>query len=63
MSTVLGNPKKDLMKGISFSLLQNFQFPIISSRGFLHFVGLAYKGKDIVFRFIIDYGSLMDFGP
>jgi hypothetical protein len=63
MWTVLSNPKKDLMKGISFSILQNFQFAIISSRGFLHFVSLAYKGKDIVFRFIIDYGSLMDFGP
>jgi hypothetical protein len=28
------------------------------------FVGLAYQeGKDIVFRFIIGYSSLMDFGP
>jgi hypothetical protein len=29
------------------------------------FVGLAYyQGKkDIVFRFIIEYGSLRDFGP
>jgi hypothetical protein len=62
MWMVLDNPKKDLTKGISFSILQNFQFAIISSRGFLHFVGLAYKGKDILFRFIIDYGSLMDFG-
>jgi hypothetical protein len=27
-------------------------------------VGLAYKGKkDIVFRFIIEYSSLRDFGP
>jgi hypothetical protein len=25
------------------------------------FVGLAYKGKDIVFRFIIEYSSLRDF--
>jgi hypothetical protein len=23
--------------------------------------GLAYQGKDIVFRFIIEYGSLRDF--
>jgi hypothetical protein len=31
----------------------------------IHFVGLAYyKGKDIVvFRFIIEYSSLRDFGP
>jgi hypothetical protein len=27
------------------------------------FVGLAHKGKDIVFRFTIEYSSLMDFGP
>jgi hypothetical protein len=30
----------------------------------LVFVGLAYQGKDIVFRFIIEYSSsLRDFGP
>jgi hypothetical protein len=29
----------------------------------LHFVGLAYQGKDIVFRSIIEYSSLVDFGP
>jgi len=28
-----------------------------------HFVGLVYQGKDIVFRFIIEYSSLMDFAP
>jgi hypothetical protein len=28
----------------------------------VHFVGLAYQGKDIVFRFIIEYSSLKDFG-
>ncbi len=27
------------------------------------FVGVAYQGKDIVFRFIIEYNSLRDFGP
>jgi hypothetical protein len=27
------------------------------------FVGFAYKGKDIVFGFIIEYSSLRDFGP
>jgi len=26
-------------------------------------IGLAYQGKDIVFRFIIEYSSLRDFGP
>jgi hypothetical protein len=27
-----------------------------------NFIGLAYQGKDIVFRFIIKYSSLRDFG-
>ncbi len=27
------------------------------------FVGLALVGKDIVFRFVIEYSSLRDFGP
>jgi hypothetical protein len=27
------------------------------------FVSLALVGKDIVFRFIIEYSSLRDFGP
>jgi hypothetical protein len=26
------------------------------------FIGLALVGKDMVFRFIIEYSSLMDFG-
>jgi len=29
----------------------------------LYFVGLTYQGKDVVFRFIIEYSRLMDFGP
>jgi hypothetical protein len=28
-----------------------------------HFIDLANQGKDIVFRFIIEYNSLMDFAP
>jgi hypothetical protein len=27
------------------------------------FVGLDYQGKDIVFKFIIEYNNLRDFGP
>jgi hypothetical protein len=27
------------------------------------FVGIAYQGEDIVFRFIIECSSLMDFRP
>ncbi len=29
--------------------------------GVCSFVGLAFQGKDIVFRFIIEYSSLRDF--
>ncbi len=37
---------------------------ILSAGGYqLAFVGLAYQGKDVVFRFLIEYSSLMDFGP
>ncbi len=28
-----------------------------------NFFELAYQGKDIEFRFIIEYSSLRDFGP
>jgi len=35
----------------------------MSFAGLNTFVGLAYQGKDIVFRFIIEYSSLKDFGP
>jgi hypothetical protein len=27
------------------------------------FIALGYQGKDIVFRFTIEYSSLRDFGP
>jgi hypothetical protein len=30
---------------------------------FCSLFGLAYKGQNIVFRFIIEYSSLWDFGP
>jgi hypothetical protein len=35
----------------------------LNSYNFFDFVGLALIGKDIVLRFIIEYGSLTDFGP
>jgi hypothetical protein len=34
-----------------------------SGGGGFFFVGLAYQGKDIVFRFIIEYSSLRYVGP
>jgi hypothetical protein len=46
------------IKGVLISGFLTFRFPIQSS-----FIGLAYcQGKDIVFRFIIEYSSLRDFG-
>jgi len=39
------------------------QPPQPTSQPQLFVVGLAYQGKDIVLRFIIEYSSLRDFGP
>ncbi len=41
----------------------DFVFEKLTSK--LNFVGLAYQdiGKDIVYRFIIEYSSLRDFDP
>jgi hypothetical protein len=38
-------------------------FFLRSSRKRNFFVGLDYQGKDIVFKLIIEYNSLRDFGP
>jgi hypothetical protein len=40
-----------------------FFFQQFVMRDCLGFVGLAYQGKDIVFRFVIKYSRLRDFGP
>jgi hypothetical protein len=44
---------------------KNWAFYIAIQELILAFIiGVAYQGKkDIVFRFIIEYSSLMDFGP
>ncbi len=36
---------------------------ILLSAKWGNFIGIAYQGKDVVFRFIIEYSSLRDFGP
>jgi hypothetical protein len=48
----------------SFFLL-SFFFGVflLSCNIFLLFLSLTYQGKDIVFRLIIEYSSLRDFGP
>ncbi len=53
--------------GVEVMLTENsdHQLRLISSekiRG-SSFVDLAYRGNDIVSRFIIEYSSLRDFGP
>jgi hypothetical protein len=49
--------------GFKLGTLASFLLYFILSSLFGSFVGLAYQGKDLVFRFIIEYSSLMDFGP
>jgi hypothetical protein len=49
-----------------FSFVQTilWAFGHISKSSHTYFVfGLAYQGEDIVFKFIIEYSSLRDFGP
>jgi hypothetical protein len=41
----------------------NNDFQTCSWTLLVNFVGLALVGKDIVFKFIIEYSSLKDFGP
>jgi len=48
---------------LSFFFLSCLVVFFLSCNMFLLFVGLTYQGKDIVFRFIIEYSSLKDFGP
>ncbi len=36
---------------------------IVRFDGLNFVVGLAYQGNNIVFRFILEYSSLRDFGP
>jgi hypothetical protein len=49
---------KGIVKGIQFQVWFEIRAPIKKMS-----IGLAYQGKDIVFRFIIEYSSLRDFGP
>jgi hypothetical protein len=63
---------KECLRNIVFDITKMFSSTMgriqaeICMHVLLHtydFVGLAYQGNDIVFRFIIEYSSLMDFGP
>ncbi len=49
---------KGIVKGMQLHVWFEIKVPIFKMS-----IGLAYQGKDIVFRFIIEYSSLKDFGP
>jgi hypothetical protein len=56
--------KNNIISLKAAKLLVESNRKIKESRDFPQFIGLAYQGKkDIVFRFIIEYNSLRDFGP
>jgi hypothetical protein len=52
--------KVTLPLGPPFTPSPLLQIMLSAKRG--NFIGLTYQGKDIVFRFIIEYSSLRDFG-
>jgi hypothetical protein len=55
------NPQANSKKTHMISVPSSCAFKFLDQT---QFVGLAcYQGKDIVFRFIIEYSSLRDFGP
>ncbi len=54
-------PKTNSLSQLFKQMFSTHQFQALHI-SFL-FVGLAYQGKDIVFKFIIKYSSLMDFAP
>ncbi len=49
---------KGIVKGMQLQAWFEIKVPIKKMS-----IGLAYQSKDIVFRFIIEYSSLRDFGP
>ncbi len=55
--------RKKERQGKTQETIKNWFKPLVPLLIFI-FIGLAYyQGKDIVFRFIIEYSSLMDFCP
>jgi hypothetical protein len=50
------------MQKEAFGVIESFAYFIMLAFPF-SVVGLAYQGKDIVFRSIIEYSSIRDFGP
>jgi hypothetical protein len=51
--------KKHDQMAILYCRMPNIQIQDLG----VFYIGLALVGKDIVFRFIIEYNSLRDFGP
>jgi hypothetical protein len=58
-----GNPQRLSLLVYLHTQLHTYLLTIISKGWAYSFIGLAYQGKDIVFRFIIECSTLMDFGP
>jgi hypothetical protein len=58
-----------MKKSTKIHLKQHFLMQTLQAIHFVyfcfgfHFFYIAYQGKDIVFRFIIEYNSLTKFGP
>jgi phosphatidylglycerophosphate synthase len=48
---------------VSFLSIGNNNISLIILRLPWRLLGFAYQGQDIVFRFIIEYSNLRDFGP
>jgi hypothetical protein len=55
---IMGYKDKGIVKRLQLQVWFEIRFTIFKMS-----IGLAYQGKDIVFRFIIEYSSLRDFGP
>jgi len=54
-------PKTNSLFQLSKQCFSTHQFQALHIS--FHFVGLVYQGKDIVFKFIIEYNNLMKFAP
>ncbi len=64
VSFLLSVPRSLLWRKLAHTSHAARPTPTAIPHGLHHyFIGLAYQGKDSVFRFTIEYSSLRDFGP
>jgi hypothetical protein len=57
------HPRQECYHKNDYGLKKRIKIKMKFNYFYFHICGLAYKDKDIVFRFIIKYNSLRDFGP